>query len=371
MSIMKNLESSITNQVVEEKVNMIIDKIFFYEKSTPKELLYVLENISKDSLKYLSKRSREKTEIYYQDRVYMRALIEFTNYCKQGCNYCGIRAFNKNVDRYRLTKQEILDCCKEGYDLGYKTFVLQGGEDIHFDDETLVDIISSIKNKYPDCAITLSFGEQKKETYQKYFDAGCDRYLLRHESASRRLYEHLHPKSMSFDNRRNCLKSLKEIGFQVGAGFMVGSPTQTNEDLLEDLLFIHKLQPEMCGIGPYVCHSDTPFKGSTSGTVDQTRVMVALTRLLCPKTLLPAATAMGTVDPIGREKALKSGSNVVMPKVTPRSVRAKYELYEDMICVDDEASHCRNCIEGRINMSGFKVDLGRGDHVDYEVSKNG
>jgi len=367
MAIIQNVENLHSDKTIEDKVISLIDQLSATENSTEKDLLYILNNISKKSALHLYKTAREKSALYYEDRVYMRALIEFTNYCKQGCNYCGIRAFNSNVDRYRLSKEEILDCCKEGYELGYKTFVMQGGEDNFFSDEMIADIIKTIKETYPDCAITLSFGEKPKESYQKYFDAGCDRYLLRHETASKELYEHLHPKPMSFENRMKCLNDLKDIGFQVGAGYMVGSPRQTNEDLVKDLLFLKEFQPHMCGIGPYVCHSDTPFKGERTATVEETRVMVALTRLLCPKALLPAATAMGTVDPVGREKALKSGANVVMPKVTPRSVRAKYELYADMICVDDEASHCRSCIEGRINMAGYQVDLQRGDHVDCEV----
>lgn len=336
--------------------------------------LYQSNDLSKDHLihilKYLDDEHREilfeyahQTRIkYYGHKVYMRGLIEFSNHCKQRCLYCGIRAGNGKVDRYRLSKQEILHCCEEGYGLGYRTFVLQSGEDCWYTVERLADIVQSIKTQYPDAAITLSIGERSYEEYEKLFEAGADRFLLRHEAASRQLYEKMHP-GMDFDNRRNCLRDLKKIGYQVGAGFMVGLPGQTEEDLAEDLCFLKELEPDMIGIGPYIPHQDTPLKGSKGGTVEDTLIMLALTRLLVPECLLPATTAVGTLDPKGREKALKAGANVVMPNLSPTAVRAKYELYENKICTGDEAAHCRQCIERRIRSAGFEVDMGRGDSL--------
>ncbi|MTI68611.1 MAG: [FeFe] hydrogenase H-cluster radical SAM maturase HydE [Firmicutes bacterium] len=331
------------------------------------ELLKVIENIDgyKDILFQYAVDLRKK---YYGTDVYMRGLIEFSNYCSKNCKYCGLRRDNKKVKRYRLSTEEILDCCKEGYRLGYRTFVLQSGEDPYFDDEKLISLVKKIKKNFNEAAITLSIGERSFESYKKLKNAGVDRYLLRHETASEYLYKSLH-KDMSFSNRRKCIKDLKDLNYQVGAGFMVGLPNQTNKDLARDLLFLKGLEPEMVGIGPFISHPDTPLGEFENGTVEKTRIMLALTRLLLPKVLLPSTTALGTLDNLGREKALKSGANVVMPNLSPTSVRKDYEIYKDKICTGDEAAHCRKCIEGRINSAGYKVNMDRGDHISLQKFK--
>ncbi len=346
----------------------LLEKLYNEQNLDRKELLYVLDHLDSDSEKYLFELSLKAKEKHYKNTVYMRGLIEFTNYCKQNCTYCGIRRDNHKVDRYRLSKEDILACCEEGERLGYHTFVLQGGEDGYYNDEVMSDIIRTIKRNHPACAITLSMGERSEDSYQKLYDAGADRYLLRHETASQWLYEKLHP-GMSFQNRRKCLKTIKEIGYQVGAGFMVGLPEQTNDDLVNDLIFLKELAPHMIGIGPYITHEETPLAGNNRGTIEKTLIMLALTRLLLPEVLLPSTTALGTLDKLGREKALKVGANVVMPNLSPMAVREKYELYQDKICTGDEAAHCRKCIEGRINNAGFVVDMSRGDHISRAESK--
>ncbi len=326
------------------------------------ELVFLLKNIDAENKELLFELACKTKEEYYGKKVFMRGLIEFSNICKQSCLYCGLRASNKKVDRYRLTKDEIMDCCSEGYDLGYRTFVLQSGEDTWYTEEILTDIIEAIKEKFSDAALTLSIGERPKTEYKKFFDAGADRFLLRHETASEILYDKLHP-GMDFENRRNCLKDLKEIGYQVGAGFMVGLPGQEEEDIAEDLYFLKELNPDMIGIGPFIPHSETPLGSAKGGTVEYTLVILALTRMMVPDSLMPATTAMGTLETNGREMALKAGANVVMPILTPKADRSKYELYENKICLDDDAVECRNCIERRIESAGFVVDMGRGDSL--------
>lgn len=302
-------------------------------------------------------------EKHYGKDVFMRGLIEFTNYCKNDCLYCGIRRSNKNADRYRLNESEILDCCKEGYELGFRTFVLQGGEDGYFDDEKICSLVSHIKSDLPDCAVTLSIGEKSRESYQAYFNAGADRYLLRHETADFSHYAKLHPKELSAENRQRCLMWLKEIGYQVGTGFMVGSPYQTAENLAQDMKFISRLQPHMVGIGPFVPHHDTPFADKQGGTVELTLFMLGLIRLTLPCALIPATTALGTIDPMGREKGILAGANVVMPNLSPMGVRKKYLLYDNKICTGDESAQCKDCLEKRIKSVGYRLVVSRGDAV--------
>ena len=297
----------------------------------------------------------------YGDAVYLRGLIEFTNYCKNNCLYCGLRAENRNVSRYRLTKEEILSCCEEGYALGLRTFVLQGGEDPYFTDERMVDIISAIRGRFSDCAITLSLGERSRESYERFYEAGANRYLLRHETADEEHYQKLHPDNMLLENRKRCLFDLKEIGYQVGSGFMVGSPYQTTDSLVADLRFLQELSPDMIGIGPFIPHHDTPFKDCKGGTVELTLRMIAILRLLFPYALIPSTTALGTIDPQGREKGLKAGANVVMPNLSPVAVRKKYEIYDDKICTGEESARCRGCLERRIKAAGYTVVTDRGD----------
>lgn len=301
-----------------------------------------------------------RIENYGRD-VYLRGLIEFTNYCKNNCIYCGIRRDNREASRYRLTLEDILECCAEGYTLGYRTFVLQGGEDPFYTDEKVCQIVSAIRTRYPDCAITLSIGEKPRESYQAYFDAGADRYLLRHETADPTHYSRLHPADMSCENRKRCLYDLKDIGYQIGAGIMVGSPYQTNENILTDIRFMQDLQPDMIGIGPFLSHKDTPFRDEPNGELQPVLRLLGILRLVFPQVLLPATTALGTMHPRGRELGLQTGANVVMPNLSPVSVRKKYMLYDNKICTGDESAQCRNCLEQRIEAAGYHVSMSRGD----------
>lgn len=302
-------------------------------------------------------------EIYYGKKVFTRGLIEYTNYCKNDCYYCGIRKSNTNAKRYRLTEDEIMACCENGYELGFRTFVLQGGEDAYYTDDRMVEIIKKIKEAYPECALTLSIGEKSYESYKRFREAGADRYLLRHETANEEHYRKLHPEKMSLAVRKNCLYDLKKLGYQVGAGMMVGSPYQTTEDLAEDLVFLKELQPEMVGIGPFIPHHDTQFSKEPAGSVEMTLFLLAVIRILLPKVLLPATTALGTMDPLGREKGLQAGANVVMPNLSPVKNRKQYELYDNKICTGEEAAECRGCMGRRVASVGYELVTERGDAV--------
>ncbi|MDY5774528.1 MAG: [FeFe] hydrogenase H-cluster radical SAM maturase HydE [Lachnospiraceae bacterium] len=306
----------------------------------------------------LAKKIREE---HFGNQIYVRGLIEFTNYCKNDCYYCGIRRSNPNAERYRLTMEQILECTDTGYELGFRTFVLQGGEDGYYTDERLEEIIKAIKEKHPDCALTLSLGERSRKSYELFYQAGADRYLLRHETADAGHYQRLHPEEMSYEHRMNCLKELKAIGYQVGCGFMVGSPGQTEETLAEDMLFIQGFQPHMVGIGPFVPHHETPFGREPGGTVEDTLYLLSLIRILEPTVLLPATTALGTIDPRGREKGILAGANVVMPNLSPTNVRKKYELYDNKICTGDEAAECRSCLSNHMKTIDCELVTHRGD----------
>ena len=326
------------------------------------ELSALLDGQCEELSAYLfPKADRIRRENYGTD-IYVRGLIEFTNYCRNDCYYCGIRRSNRSAQRYRLTEEEILGCCEEGYQLGFRTFVLQGGEDPIYSPERMEALVHTIKSHFPDCAITLSVGEHGKETYQRWFDAGAERYLLRHETADDSHYRILHPPELSLQHRKQCLWDLKEIGYQVGCGFMVGSPGQTSAQLTEDLLFIHELQPEMVGIGPFIPQKDTPFGKETAGTLEKTLFLLGIIRLMLPQVLLPATTALGTIHPRGRELGIQAGANVCMPNLSPVAVREKYALYDNKICTGDEAAQCRNCLAARMQSIGYQVVVSRGDH---------
>lgn len=339
-------------------MNNLVDKLFETGDLSDDELKILIK--SDEFNEPLAEAADIRRRENYGDKVYIRGLIEFTNYCRNNCYYCGIRRDNKKAERYRLTKDEILLCCDEGYKLGFRTFVMQGGEDPYYTDEMICDIVSKIKSRYPDCAVTLSIGEKPRESYQAFFDAGADRYLLRHETADPEHYGKLHPEAMSLENRKECLFDLKEIGYQVGSGFMVGSPYQTTENLISDLRFLQKLQPDMIGIGPYITHADTPFAEFKSGDVMLTLRLVSILRLMFPYALIPSTTALGTIHPQGRELGLKAGANVVMPNLSPVSVRKLYSLYENKICTGEEAAQCRGCLERRVESAGYKIvtDIG-------------
>lgn len=311
----------------------------------------------------LSREAVRLRKLYYGDKVFTRGLIEFTNYCKNNCYYCGIRCQNPHAKRYRLSREEILDCCENGYELGFQTFVLQGGEDPFFTDERMTEIIREIKTRYPDCALTLSIGERSFESYRRFREAGADRYLLRHETADEAHYRKLHPENLTLANRKRCLRDLKALGYQVGAGFMVGSPGQTSAELAEDLCFLEEQQPEMVGIGPFIPHHETPFAEAEAGSVDLTLFLLSVIRILLPKVLLPATTALGTLDPRGREKGLLAGANVVMPNLSPVKNRKQYDLYDNKICTGEEAAECRECLAHRVESVGYRLVTERGDAV--------
>jgi biotin synthase len=334
------------------------------DQTLPREEL--LELIGRDDPKgdeYLFAQAREVREQVYGKAVYMRGLIEFTNYCKNDCRYCGIRRGASSVSRYRLTQEQILDCCERGYALGFRTFVLQGGEDPYYTDERIISIVAQIKNRWPDCALTLSIGEKERESYEAFFRAGADRYLLRHETADEAHYELLHPPELSLSHRLQCLRDLKSIGYQVGCGFMVGSPGQTDECLLRDLMFIKELQPHMVGIGPFIPSRETIYAGEPAGSMELTLRLLAIIRLMNPHVLLPATTALGTIHPLGREKGLLAGANVVMPNLSPTGVRDKYMLYDNKICTGDEAAECVNCLGRRVASTGYELVCDRGDFI--------
>lgn len=341
----------------------LIDKLKNTQTLSKEEFVFLIENRNEKIAEYLFESSREVRHAHYGKDIYIRGLIEFSNYCKNDCLYCGIRRSNKNCDRYRLSKDEILECCSEGYELGFRTFVLQGGEDVRFTDEVFCDIISSIKKNYPDCAVTLSIGERSKESYQRLFDAGADRFLLRHETANDEHYAKLHPKELSSTERKRCLFDLKNIGFQTGTGFMVGSPFQTSENLAEDMLFIKEFDPQMVGIGPFVSHHDTPFRDYENGSCELTLFMLGLLRLMLPNVLLPATTALGTIDPFGREKGILAGANVIMPNLSPLSQRKKYLLYDNKISTGDESAQSKKHLEQSMKKIGYDVVVARGDYI--------
>lgn len=342
----------------------IIERLKTEQMLSAEELDCLLATEDTEAVERLKAEARTAAQAVYGKQIYIRGLIEFTNYCKNDCYYCGIRRGNRNAKRYRLTEEEILACCENGYELGFRTFVLQGGEDPYYSDERMEHIIRRIKEKYPECAVTLSIGERSMESYQRFRKAGADRYLLRHETADETHYRTLHPEEMSLQNRMECLKNLKILGYQVGAGFMVGSPNQTEECLAEDLLFLKELEPQMVGIGPFIPHHDTAFAKEPAGSVELTLYLLSVIRILLPKVLLPATTALGTMDPRGREKGLAVGANVVMPNLSPVKNRKQYELYDNKICTGEEAAECRGCLSRRVESVGLHLVSDRGDAVE-------
>jgi len=344
-----------------DKSIALIDKLEKERSLDLEEYKYLLENLNEEVFDYISKKARILGDENYGKDIYLRGLIEISNICKNDCYYCGIRHSNKNCDRYRLSDEEIIECADEGYRLGYRTFVMQGGEDGKFESDYICSIVRKVKEKYKDVAVTLSLGEYERDEYQRMFDAGADRYLLRHETADKEHYEKLHPKQMSFEHRMKCLQDLKDIGFQVGCGFMVGSPYQTSTTLAKDLKFIEEFGPHMCGIGPFIPHHDTAFKDEKSGSIQMTLFLIAILRIMRPKMLIPATTSLSTLDNLGREKGILAGANVVMPNLSPLKTRKKYELYDGKVCTGDEAAHCIGCITNRINNIGYEVAKVRGD----------
>ena len=340
--------------------NLIL-KLEKEHKLTKAEWVQLINGRTQELAEFLFERAREVRHSHYGKDVYIRGLIEFTNYCKNDCYYCGIRRSNGCISRYRLTEEDILSCCRNGYGLGFRTFVLQGGEDGWFTEERMTAIISAIHQEFPDCAITLSVGEREKEEYQAYFNAGANRFLLRHETADEEHYSYLHPKELSGKHRKECLWNLRHIGYQVGSGIMVGSPGQTAEHLAEDLLFLQELQPHMVGIGPFIPHKDTPFREETAGTLELTLFLLGLIRLMLPKVLLPSTTALSTIHSDGRKLGILAGANVVMPNLSPQENRKLYSLYDNKRCMGDEAAEGLAMLKEEMNEIGYTIVSARGD----------
>lgn len=345
------------------KARKLAEKLVRDHDLPKEEMLLLLNGRDEESAAYLKGEARALCQRVYGKNVFIRGLIEFTNYCKNDCYYCGIRRSNGNVDRYRLKKEEILSCCEEGWSLGFRTFVLQGGEDLYYGDERLCDIVAAVKSLYPDCAVTLSVGERSRESYERLFEAGADRYLLRHETADREHYGKIHPAAMSFDNRMECLRNLREIGYQTGCGIMVGSPYQTMEAIAKDLRFMKEFKPHMVGIGPFLSHKDTPFKEMKNGSVELTLYLLSIVRLLLPGVLLPATTALGTAASGGREAGILCGANVVMPNLSPAAVRKKYMLYDNKLSSGSEAAESLGLLKESLKNIGYEIAVSRGDSL--------
>ena len=346
-----------------EKMFELIEKLERENSLSLEEYKYLIDNRDDESACLLREKADKARRRVYGNKVFIRGLIEISNICKNDCLYCGIRKGNRSCQRYRLSEEDILTCCKEGYGLGFRTFVMQGGEDGFFTDEVMCSIIRKIKKSYPDCAVTLSLGERSEESYRRLFEAGADRYLLRHETADKEHYGKLHPKNLSWDKRMECLRNLKKIGFQTGCGFMVESPFQTSEQLAKDLKFVEEFSPEMCGIGPFIPHNETVFRDEKAGSCELTCNLLSIVRLIKPTILLPSTTALSTIDKEGREKGILSGGNVVMPNLSPLSVRKKYMLYDGKISTDEEAAENLMRLKEKIRAIGFEVVTERGDFI--------
>ncbi len=347
--------------IMNDKARYIIDRLESERTLTLEEYEYLLENRNRELTEELRARAVKIRKAHYGNTVFIRGLIEISNICKNNCLYCGIRGANSTCQRYRLTEEEILSCCDEGYDLGFRTFVLQGGEDMYFSDDVVCSILEKIKSKYPDCAVTLSLGERSKQSYERMYKSGADRYLLRHETADKEHYEMLHPKEMSFEERLRCLHNLKDIGYQTGCGFMVGSPYQTTRLIAKDLKFIEEFKPQMCGIGPFIPHNATVFKDESAGSAELTCYLLSIVRIMCPTILLPATTALGSIDEFGREKGILSGANVVMPNLSPYDNRSKYELYNNKLSTKAESAQAVDELKSRMENIGYRIVCARGD----------
>lgn len=344
-----------------KKMIKLIDKLSRDRRLSVDEYITLIEGRTPEIARELAARAAKVRETIYGKTVFIRGLVEVSNICKNDCYYCGIRASNKDCDRYRLADADILAACAEGYDLGFRTFVLQGGEDPHLTDDRLCRLLSDIKSAHPDCAVTLSLGERSRESYARLRDAGADRYLLRHETATKAHYGRLHPPALSFDTRMRCLADLRELGYAVGCGFMVGSPYQTAADLARDLDFVATFAPDMCGIGPFIPHKDTPFADRPAGDVELTCYLLSIIRLILPSVLLPATTALGSLHPEGREMGILAGANVVMPNLSPPSVRKKYALYDGKLSDGAESAQSLAELRRRMTAIGYEVVVDRGD----------
>ncbi len=343
----------------------LIDKLNIQKKLNKNEWTEILDNYTEHDRKYAEKIAKDITVSNFGKKIYFRGIIEFSNICKNDCYYCGIRRSNTCVSRYRLTKNDILECARDGYSHGFRTFVLQGGEDGHYTDDVLCEVIESIKKEFPDCAVTLSVGERSRDSYERLFNAGADRYLIRHEAANSELYGKIHPPVQKHENRMRCLKDLREIGYQTGCGFMVGVPYQTNSDIAEDMIFMQEFKPQMVGLGPFLPHKDTPFHDFEHGSVEKTLMLISLTRIMLPSVLLPSTTALGTAKGNGRQLGVLAGCNVVMPNLSPMSVRKKYMLYDNKAGTDCDAETGIRTLKEQMEEIGYEVVSSRGDYKEY------
>lgn len=348
--------------MMNEEMKQLADRLIAEHRLSAEEYEQLIIGRDEELAEYLAKAAVAEQKRIYGNEIFIRGLLEISNICKNDCIYCGIRRSNRNCERYRLSEEEILACADEGYRLGLRTIVMQGGEDAHFTDEVLCGIVRKIKERHPDCAVTLSMGERSRESYAKLREAGADRYLLRHETADPEHYAKLHPAEMSYENRMRCLRDLKDLGYQTGCGFMVGSPYQTAANLAKDIAFVENFKPEMCGIGPFIPHHDTPFAKEPAGSVGLTCFLLSVIRLVHPRVLLPATTALGTMHPQGRELGILAGANVLMPNLSPVGVRKKYELYDNKICTGEESAQCLRCLSARVEAIGYKIVTDRGDY---------
>ena len=342
----------------------LISKLDADKALSKEEWMQLISAYTDENRKYAADTARAIAVSKFDKGIYFRGIIEFSNICKNDCYYCGIRRGNQECARYRLSKEEIMSCCVSGYQAGFRTFVLQSGEDPWYTDERMCDIIDSIHRSYPDCAITLSLGEKSKESYQKYFDAGASRYLLRHETANAKHYALMHPKEQTFENRMRCLKDLKEIGFQTGAGMMVGCPFQTPETLAEDMLFLCSFKPQMIGTGPFIPHHETPFKDCPAGSVELTLLLLSLCRIALPDVLLPATTALGTASKDGRLLGVLAGANVIMPNLSPVQDRKKYMLYDNKAITGDDAAESLSVLQNHLSAIDYHLTVTRGDYKE-------
>ena len=348
-----------------------LNKLLNQEKLSVQELELIvrlqLEGSNTKALDLIEETARKRTLEVFGNKIYIRGLLEFTNYCKQNCLYCGLRHDNKHVTRYRLSENDIYSAATENYKLGFRTFVLQGGEDPYYTPFKIAEIVKHLKEILPDCAVTLSVGELSDSDYLMLFKAGADRFLLRHETADEEHFKTLHPPAQTFKNRLHCLQTLKEIGYQAGAGFMVGSPNQTPTTLAKDLYFLQNFNPAMVGVGPFIPQHDSPLRNFAPGTVDQTVYLLSIIRLLLPKTLLPATTALATLDPEkGRKRGILAGANVVMPNISPPKNRENYALYDNKLASNNESSAGLKDLQVELNSIGYEYIISRGDYPDLK-----
>ena len=339
----------------------LVDKLRDEHRLTPDEYRALLIMRDAQVIDYLMDQARTVSQLHFGRGIYLRGLIELSNVCRNDCLYCGIRRSNCHVERYTLSHDQVLACCEQGYKIGFRTFVLQGGEWGEERSRWIADLIGDIKKGWPDCAVTLSLGEHPRETYALWRDAGADRYLLRHETHHPRLYSLLHPQRMSLAHRLQCLDWLKELGFQVGTGIMVGAPFQTLESIIEDIEYLVDFQPQMIGLGPFIPHHDTPFRRFPAGSVEMTAKLYAILRLAMPKALIPSTTAMATLAPDGRCRGILAGANVVMPNLSPTDTRKQYSLYDNKAALGAESAQGVKILADELAAIGYHIDWSRGD----------